>query len=202
MATNKTINPTNVTVQIPAMADKPNQATNSNCLDKIIDGVNAVDSKINTTTSRGVAPLITASTNNSNYTINTGEYFVVVDGTNDGTYKASSQIALGATWADKCYIASLKGGLNALNSKLDNLISSSNFGNYSSRTDIANGIVNSMSNGEIKIGRVGLTGATEYLFLALRRTDNIATVFLLSGTPIRLMVKLSGTWTEYSITGT
>ena len=44
MATNKTIDPTNVTVQIPAMADKPNQATNSNCLDKIIDGVNAVNS--------------------------------------------------------------------------------------------------------------------------------------------------------------
>lgn len=47
MATNKTIDPTNVTVQIPAMADKPNQATNSNCLDKTIDGVNAVNSKIN-----------------------------------------------------------------------------------------------------------------------------------------------------------
>ena len=46
MATSKTINPTNVTVQIPAMADKPNQSLNSNCLDKIIDGVNAVNSKL------------------------------------------------------------------------------------------------------------------------------------------------------------
>ena len=46
MATNKIINPTNVTVQIPEMTDKPNQSTNSNCLDKIIDGVNAVNSKV------------------------------------------------------------------------------------------------------------------------------------------------------------
>jgi len=46
MATNKTIDPTNVTVQVPAMADKPNQAGNSNCIDKIIDGLNALNSKI------------------------------------------------------------------------------------------------------------------------------------------------------------
>lgn len=46
MATNKTIDPTNVAVQIPAMADKPNQAVNSNCLDKIIDGVNANNGNI------------------------------------------------------------------------------------------------------------------------------------------------------------
>ena len=46
MATNKTINPTNVTVQIPAMADKPNQSVTSNCIDKTIDGVNALDKKM------------------------------------------------------------------------------------------------------------------------------------------------------------
>ena len=46
MATNKTIDPTNETVQVPAMTDKPNQAMNSNCLDKIIDGVNALNSNI------------------------------------------------------------------------------------------------------------------------------------------------------------
>jgi len=45
MATNKIIDPTNVTVQIPAMADKPNQAANTNCIDKIIDAVNALNSK-------------------------------------------------------------------------------------------------------------------------------------------------------------
>lgn len=53
MATNKTIDITNVTVQIPAMADKPNQATNSNCLDKIIDGVNALNSKFKTSSKTG-----------------------------------------------------------------------------------------------------------------------------------------------------
>ena len=50
MATNKIIDPTNVTVQVPAMADKPNQATNSNCLDKLIDGINALNSKLSYST--------------------------------------------------------------------------------------------------------------------------------------------------------
>lgn len=56
MATNKTINPTNVTVQIPAMADKPNQAVNSNCLDKIIDGVNTLNSKVTPTATPSGSP--------------------------------------------------------------------------------------------------------------------------------------------------
>ncbi len=98
--------------------------------------------------------------------------------------------------------SSLPGALNVIDAKLDNLISSANFGSYSTRTDIANAIINSMSNGEIKIGRIGLTGATEYMFLALRRTDNVASVILLGSNPIRLMIKSSGTWTEYSLTGT
>lgn len=46
MATNKTIDVTNVTVQIPGMTDKPNQSVNSNCIDKIIDGLNALNSKL------------------------------------------------------------------------------------------------------------------------------------------------------------
>lgn len=48
MATNKTITPTNVTVSVPAFTDQPDQRVNSNCIDKIIDGVNTgpVSSKV------------------------------------------------------------------------------------------------------------------------------------------------------------
>ena len=42
MATSKTIKPTNVSVNIPAMTDAPDQSVNSNCIDKIIDGVNSL----------------------------------------------------------------------------------------------------------------------------------------------------------------
>ena len=48
MATNKTIQPTNVTVQIPAMADVPDASVFSNAIDKSIDGINAINSQIAT----------------------------------------------------------------------------------------------------------------------------------------------------------
>lgn len=42
MATSKLIKPTNVTVSIPAFTDQPDQRVNSNCIDKSIDGINAL----------------------------------------------------------------------------------------------------------------------------------------------------------------
>ena len=46
MATSKTLTPTNVTIQIPAFTDKPDQRVNTNCIDKEADAINALDSKI------------------------------------------------------------------------------------------------------------------------------------------------------------
>lgn len=46
MATNKLIKPTNVTVSIPAFTDQPDQRVNSNCIDKSIDGINALSDQI------------------------------------------------------------------------------------------------------------------------------------------------------------
>lgn len=46
MATSKTLTPTNVTIQIPAFTDQPDQRVNSNCIDKEADAINALNSKI------------------------------------------------------------------------------------------------------------------------------------------------------------
>ena len=46
MATSKTLTPTNVTIQIPDMTDAPDQAVNSNCIDKLGDAVNTLNSKL------------------------------------------------------------------------------------------------------------------------------------------------------------
>ena len=46
MATSKTLTPTNVTIQIPAFADKPDQRVNSNCIDKEADAINALSEQI------------------------------------------------------------------------------------------------------------------------------------------------------------
>ena len=46
MATSKTLTPTNVTIQIPAMTDAPDQSVNSNCIDKLGDAVNTLNSQI------------------------------------------------------------------------------------------------------------------------------------------------------------
>ena len=48
MATSKTLTPTNVTIQIPDMTDAPDQAVNSNCIDKLGDAVNTLNGNINT----------------------------------------------------------------------------------------------------------------------------------------------------------
>ena len=46
MATSKTLAPTNVTIQIPAMTDTPDASVFSNCVDKEADAINALNSKI------------------------------------------------------------------------------------------------------------------------------------------------------------
>ena len=46
MATNKTLAPTNVTIAIPAMADKPDASVFSNCVDKEADAINALNSNM------------------------------------------------------------------------------------------------------------------------------------------------------------
>lgn len=51
MATNKTIQPTNVTVQIPAMTDTPDASVFSNAIDKSIDGINTLNSHMTTLSS-------------------------------------------------------------------------------------------------------------------------------------------------------
>lgn len=48
MATSKLIKPTNVTVQIPAFTDQPDNRVNTNCIDKAIDGINALSDQIAT----------------------------------------------------------------------------------------------------------------------------------------------------------
>lgn len=46
MATSKTLTPTNVTIQIPAFTDKPDQRVNTNCIDKEADAINALSDQI------------------------------------------------------------------------------------------------------------------------------------------------------------
>lgn len=46
MATNKTLAPTNVTVQIPALADVPDMSVPANAIDKTIDAVNVLNSQL------------------------------------------------------------------------------------------------------------------------------------------------------------
>lgn len=48
MATSKTLTPTNVTISIPEFTDQPDQRVNSNCIDKLSDAVNALNSKFTT----------------------------------------------------------------------------------------------------------------------------------------------------------
>lgn len=46
MATSKTLKPTNETISIPAMTDRPNQSVNSNCIDKLADNVNKLYDRV------------------------------------------------------------------------------------------------------------------------------------------------------------
>ena len=54
MATSKTLTPTNVTIQIPAMSDAPNASVFSNCVDKLADAVNTLQSGKDWTLINGV----------------------------------------------------------------------------------------------------------------------------------------------------
>ena len=45
MATSKTLEPTNVTISIPAMTDAPNASVLSNCIDKEADAINTLNSQ-------------------------------------------------------------------------------------------------------------------------------------------------------------
>lgn len=75
MATNKTIAPTNVTVQIPQMTDTPDMAVPANAIDKTIDAVNALNSQLGKMTVHGVA---TASGGTCNITaIKNGEFILL-----------------------------------------------------------------------------------------------------------------------------
>lgn len=48
MATSKTLNPTNVSISIPALGDAPDASVFSNCIDKEADAINALNSQITT----------------------------------------------------------------------------------------------------------------------------------------------------------
>ena len=67
MATSKTLAPTNVTINIPAMADAPDASVFSNCVDKEADAINALNSNLTKTTKDGS----TFTEVNGNITINT-----------------------------------------------------------------------------------------------------------------------------------
>ena len=56
MATNKTLAPTNVTVQIPALADVPDMSVPANAIDKTIDAVNALNSQLTPSSSYTLTP--------------------------------------------------------------------------------------------------------------------------------------------------
>ena len=46
MATSKTLNPTNVSISIPALGDAPDASVFSNCIDKEADAINALNSQL------------------------------------------------------------------------------------------------------------------------------------------------------------
>lgn len=58
MATSKTLKPTNVTISIPAMTDRPNQSVNSNCIDKLADAVNKTHDKFPTSQCNTLSDMI------------------------------------------------------------------------------------------------------------------------------------------------
>ena len=64
MATNKTLNPTGVTIAIPAMADKPDASVFSNCIDKEADAINTLNRNF------GDCTIAKASVNAGEFTIN------------------------------------------------------------------------------------------------------------------------------------
>lgn len=80
MATNKTLAPTGVTVQIPAMTDPPSMAVPANAIDKTIDAVNALNSNIEALATNGSTTevqAISTSGQNVSYTIPTTGLYAV-----------------------------------------------------------------------------------------------------------------------------
>lgn len=71
MATSKTLTPTNVTIQIPAFTDKPDQRVNSNCIDKEADAINALSDQIGTLNSKITNVTTTTVTAATGITIST-----------------------------------------------------------------------------------------------------------------------------------
>ena len=67
MATSKTLAPTNVTIQIPAMTDTPDASVFSNCVDKEADAINALNSKTAKKAEKRIAAGESAAFTFSNY---------------------------------------------------------------------------------------------------------------------------------------
>ena len=59
MATSKTLKPTNETISIPAMSDRPNQSVNSNCITKLADAINTTHDKFPTSQCATLSDMIT-----------------------------------------------------------------------------------------------------------------------------------------------
>lgn len=116
MATNKTINPTNQTVSIPAFTDQPDARVFSNGIDKSIDGIN----KNYTDIGKIQSSLAIVATGNTHVAINAGQYVYVKGHStlNDGLYIASSNIAANATLSSSNLTADSSGGLNSLNDQI------------------------------------------------------------------------------------
>ena len=58
MATSKTLNPTNVSISIPALGDVPDASVFSNCIDKEADAINALNSQLSNTNANDCATVV------------------------------------------------------------------------------------------------------------------------------------------------
>ena len=86
MATSKTLKPTNVTISIPAMSDRPNQSVNSNCIDKLADAVNNLQDNTTKRNNTGWGTTITAKVQGALALILINNYVLVqlwIPSTND-----------------------------------------------------------------------------------------------------------------------
>lgn len=97
MATSKTLAPTNVTISIPAMTDAPDQSVNSNCIDKLGDAVNALNSQTAKVKNFGMAQIQASLVNP--VTISAGDAGKIFDNVNLKTGNVLTSFAIG-TQAD------------------------------------------------------------------------------------------------------
>lgn len=77
MATNKTIAPTGVTVQIPALTDTPDMSVPANAIDKAIDGINTLNSQIANIVRSGSVSGTTDSTGDINVQLSASSYIPI-----------------------------------------------------------------------------------------------------------------------------